>query len=74
MSAANLVKIIFGLLLLLVGLWFLIPLGYPFSGVALDDFIAILIGVVPVALVIVGILIIWIESEEFKSDLSRKKK
>ncbi len=76
------IKLIFGLILILFGLWLLVPVGAPIigvvksaswstiGGISLDwwnEFTTVLKGVIPPIVIILGILIVWIESEELKS-------
>ncbi len=57
-----------GVLLLLAGLYLLVPLnGFPYSGAALNSFLTTLAGVVPTFLIVFGMIIVWIESENLKS-------
>lgn len=75
------IKLIFGLILILLGLWLLVP-ATPFfgavkpaswatiGGISLDwwsEFKTVVKGVIPPIIVILGILIVWIEGEELKS-------
>ena len=67
------IKIVLGIILLLIGLWLLLPIeswiGFPqsyYSGVALEQFITVFIGLIAPFLVFVGGLLIWIESEELR--------
>lgn len=77
-------KILIGLALLAAGIWMLIPQdlvnltdityigGY--AGVAWDAFLTVLLGTVPVLLILFGLLLVWIESEELKIQKPKKKK
>lgn len=76
------IKLIFGLILILFGLWLLVPVGAPIlgvvkpaswstiGGISLDwwsEFKTIVKGIIPPIVIVLGILIVWIEGEEFKS-------
>ena len=75
------VKLIFGLILILIGLWLLVPVDSVLSvvkpaawarigGVSLDwwdEFTTIVKGIIPPMVIILGILIVWIEGEELKA-------
>lgn len=76
------IKLIFGLILILLGLWLLVPVGALFigaikpaswamiGGISLDwwtEFKTVVKGIIPPVVIIMGILIVWIESEELKS-------
>jgi hypothetical protein len=68
-------KIILGLIFLLIGLWLLLPLptGLPYQGVGWEEFMIVLIGIVPAFLVFLGVLIMWIEFEDMKASRAAKK-
>ena len=70
-------KAIFGLVLLLAGLWLLIPgfvvSGYT-SGAWLQDFLVLLRGLIPPFLVFLGFILVWIEAEDMKMSKPRKRK
>jgi uncharacterized protein YhhL (DUF1145 family) len=61
-------KILLGVIVLLAGLWLLLPLGtgLPYQGATWDDFKTVFFGLVPSLVVFVGALIIWIEMEDRK--------
>ena len=76
------IKLIFGIILILLGLWLLVPAGAPLVGavkpvqwatigrISLDwssEFLTVVKGMIPPVIIILGILIVWIESEELKS-------
>ena len=72
------IKLLFGLVLVLLGLWLLVPAGGAFTiikpGTELvsmfdwwSEFKTMLKGVIPPIVIILGLLIVWIESEELKS-------
>ena len=75
MSAAG--KLVIGVILVLVGLWLLLPAGMisevkPDEGVtsSLDwwqPFKTVVMGTIPPMLVVLGALVVWIEAEELKA-------
>lgn len=70
-------KLILGVIIVLIGLWFLIPADMissiktaEVSGFDMDwlnEFVTVLKGFIPPFLILVGALVVWIESEELKS-------
>ncbi len=69
-------KIIIGAVLVIIGLYLLIPipgLSYP-NGISWFDFLTVLKGVIPPLLVFVGAILIWVESEELKIEKPKKRK
>ena len=75
MTASAWGKVLVGIALVIAGLYVLVPLGpsYPFSGIALGQFVNLLIGVIPPLVVLIGILIVWIEWEELKIEKPVRK-
>lgn len=72
------VKLIIGVILIVIGLWLLVPAAPEYGLTVIKpqnlgfldwwgDFLVVLKGVIPPALVIFGALVVWIESEELKS-------
>ena len=69
------VKMIIGVILILAGLWLLVPSSYitavkPASMAVFDwwdDFLIMLKGIIPPMIILFGVLIVWIESEELKT-------
>ena len=69
------IKLIIGLILILFGLWLLVPAGAigalkPAGWGMVDwwtEFKTVVKGIIPPIIVILGLLIVWIESEEIKS-------
>ena len=71
------VKLLIGLVFIGVGLYLLVPgswLGLADKGLGTglnlewgDEFLVVLKGMIPPILVLIGILIVWIESEELKA-------
>lgn len=78
MCYGTIAKILVGTALIAAGLYALVPLGISVQGIAsgfaLDEFVSVLTGAVPLFAVLVGILIIWVGSEELKAELSKKRK
>jgi len=67
-------KIIFGLVLLLIGLGLFIDSVYPITGVKgtlgidwLGNFIIVVTGVIPIFLILIGLFIVWLEADELKT-------
>ena len=66
-------KIIFGLVLILIGLWAILPASW--SGLGLwNELWTVIKGVVPVILVFVGIILVWIEAEEMKITKPKRRR
>ncbi|MFQ6084252.1 MAG: hypothetical protein ACE5WD_12970 [Candidatus Aminicenantia bacterium] len=70
-------KIIIGIILFLVGLWLLIPSSW--CGVyycpGLWSYLwYIVLGFVPIFLVFMGIILVWVESEEIKLEKPKRKR
>ncbi len=75
MSAA--LKLVLGVVVILIGLWLLLPAGVveevkPEEGISarLDwwqHFKTVLMGMIPPFLIVIGILVVWIEAEEMKA-------
>jgi len=70
-------KMVIGIILIVIGLWLLVPAGAPGltaikpQNLAVFDwwneFLTVLKGVIPPMIIIFGALIVWIESEELKT-------
>ena len=68
-------NVLVGVALLAVGLWLLLPLGLGrWNGDFLSEFLIVAKGLIPVILVIVGFLMVWVEFEEKKAGISKKRK
>ncbi len=75
MSAAA--KLILGVIVVLVGLWLLLPAGMveevkPEEGISArldwwEPFRTVVMGMIPPFMIVVGILVVWIEAEEMKA-------
>jgi len=70
------IKLILGIILVLIGLWLLVPATPMFAAIKpaswsilnwWDEFKIVLKGIIPPIVIILGVLIVWIESEELKS-------
>jgi uncharacterized membrane protein len=59
-------KVILGLILVLIGLWLILPSSWNGFGLW-QHLLIVLLGIVPIVLVLAGLLIIWVESEELKT-------
>ncbi len=71
-------KILLGLIFLIIGLWLIIPVSWcPPSlycqGLWAELWIVIK-GVLPISLIILGFLMMWVESEELKYEKPAKMK
>ena len=68
------IKLLAGIILIIVGLWLLVPQSLipaikPESLAIFDwwsEFLTVVKGVIPPALILLGALIVWIEAEELK--------
>ncbi len=67
-------KIIIGLILILIGLGLFVDSVIPISGGVgtfgidwLANFLTVLTGVIPIFLILVGLFVVWLESDELKS-------
>ena len=66
-------KILFGLVLIFIGLWAILPVSC--NGLGLwNELWTVLKGIVPVVLVFIGIILVWIESEEMKMTKPRRRR
>ena len=66
-------KILFGLVLIFIGLWAILPASW--NGLGLwNELWTVLKGIVPVVLVFIGIILVWIESEEMKMTKPRRRR
>ena len=66
-------KIIIGLILVIVGLWAIIPLDWSGLGLYVQLW-EVIKGVVPAFLVFIGAILVWIEWEELKIEKPTKKR
>ncbi len=75
MSAA--VKLALGVVVILIGLWLLLPAGFveeikPEEGISetldwWEPFTIVVMGMIPPFLILIGILVVWIEAEEMRT-------
>ena len=72
------IKMFIGILLVLGGLWLLVPVAPEYGLTAIkpanmamfdwwEEFLMVLKGVIPPMIIIFGALVVWIESEELKT-------
>jgi hypothetical protein len=78
MDASAVAKIIVGLILVIVGAWLLFPLPLPpIAGIEWgafwENFIFLLKAIIPPFLIVLGLVLMWIESEDVKYSNPRKK-
>lgn len=77
MCGGSIAKIILGLVLVLVGLWLVLPAGIcGLPGIwackaMWHELWAVVQGMVPAGLIFVGLMLVWVEAEEMAT---RKKK
>ena len=76
-------KIILGLIMIIIGLGLFVDSVVPISGDLgtfgidwLTNFLVVLTGVIPIFLILVGLFVVWLESDELKSrkELSQETK
>jgi hypothetical protein len=66
-------KIILGAILVIIGLWAIIPVSW--SGLGLwQELWLVIKGVVPAFLVFLGVILVWIEAEELKIERPKPKR
>ena len=66
-------KIILGLILVIVGLWALLPLSWNGLGFYIQLW-EVVKGVIPVFLIFIGAILVWIEWEELKIEKPAKRR
>ena len=66
-------KIIIGFLLMIIGVWALLPISYYGLGMW-EDLVIVVYGIVPGFLIFIGLILVWIEAEEMKVRKPRRKK
>lgn len=66
-------KIILGLVLVIIGLWLLIPVTWG-GREWWPQFVSVIIGVLPIFLIFIGAILVWIESEELKIERPKRKR
>lgn len=67
-------KIIIGLIMIIIGLGLFVDSVIPISGELgsfgidwLSNFLVVLTGVIPIFLILIGLFVVWLESDELKS-------
>lgn len=66
-------KIVIGIILVIIGIWLLLPLEW--GGVGWWQWLLIvLMGFVPLLLIFIGAILVWIESEELKIEKPSKRR
>jgi len=66
-------KIILGLILVIIGIWSLIPLDWNGLGLYVQLW-EVIKGIVPAFLVFIGAILVWIEWEELKIEKPARKR
>jgi hypothetical protein len=66
-------KIILGLILVIIGLWAIIPLDWNGLGLYVQLW-EVIKGIVPAFLVFIGAILVWIEWEELKIEKPARKR
>lgn len=66
-------KIILGLILVIIGLWAIIPMEWSGLGLYVQLW-EVIKGVVPAFLIFIGAILVWIEWEELKIEKPSKKR
>jgi hypothetical protein len=66
-------KIIIGIILVIVGLWLLIPVDWSGRG-WWPQLVTVIIGVLPIFLIFIGAILVWIESEELKIERPKRRR
>ena len=68
-------KVILGIILVVIGLWLIIPETWFGTGMNLyRDLWTVIKGIVPIGLVFIGAILVWIESEELKIEKPRRSR
>lgn len=66
-------KIILGIILVIVGIWALIPIDWSGLGLYVQLY-EVIKGVVPAFIIFIGAILVWIEWEELKIEKPTKKR
>jgi hypothetical protein len=66
-------KIILGLILVIIGLWAILPLSWNGLGLYVELW-EVIKGIVPIFLIFIGAILVWIELEELKIEKPPRKK
>jgi len=66
-------KILIGIILVIIGLWAIIPVSW--NGLGLwEELWTVIKGVIPAFLVFIGAILVWIESEELKISKPKRRR
>jgi hypothetical protein len=66
-------KVILGIILVIIGLWLLIPVSWGGRG-WWPQLVTVILGIIPIALLFIGAILVWIESEELKIERPKRKR
>lgn len=66
-------KIILGIVLVIIGLWLLIPISWG-GREWWPQLVSVIIGVLPIFLIFIGAILVWIESEELKIERPKRRR
>jgi hypothetical protein len=66
-------KVILGIILVIIGLWLLIPVSWGGRG-WWPQLVTVILGIIPIVLVFIGAILVWIESEELKIERPKRKR
>jgi len=66
-------KVILGIILVIIGLWLLVPETWGGRG-WWPQLVTLIIGVVPIGLIFIGAILVWIESEELKIERPKRRR
>jgi amino acid transporter len=68
-------KILVGIILVIIGLWAIIPKQWFGFGLGwYSQLITVIMGVLPAFLIFIGAVLVWIESEELKISKPKRKR
>lgn len=74
------VKVLFGLILIIIGLSLLVDSALPLSGTTgtfginwFDNLVTVLTGVIPLFLLLIGLFVVWLEIDELKAQKEMKE-
>ena len=66
-------KVLLGIILVIIGLWLLIPMSWGGRG-WWPQLLTVLLGIIPIGLIFIGAILVWIESEELKVERPKRKR
>ena len=66
-------KVLLGIILVIIGLWLLIPISWGGRG-WWPQLMTVLLGIIPIGLIFIGAILVWIESEELKVERPKRKR